>query len=242
LITADAAFANAANAAAAAFKATPPYIAYRVTIHTIEAGAPRDEEDSVVLRTRDGAAVVDGGASLQTDPPGLPPSVDALANWSFTPSTRNGRLVMHVNYLEPLRYQFATPAPNVDVVVRAIKGFAVSYDGDDTTHVRLEPASAEVKALAKQHNRFLYRDVWFDPATWLPTRVVVTAPNATLTLEYTTVAGHWLLAHVIYDSVEQSQRSSSRSIVDLKYGQFEFPAALTDAKSRSNARASMQGD
>ncbi len=181
----------------------------------------------MVLRTRDGAALVGGGsASLQPDPPGLPASVDALANWSFTPSTRNGHLVMHVNYQEPLSYVFPTPGPNVDVVVQAIKGFLVSYDGNDTTHVRLEAASADLKALAKEHNRFLYRDVWFDPATWLPTRVVVSAPNATLTLEYMTVAGHWLLAHVVYDSIEQSRRSSTRSTVDLTYGQYEFPADL----------------
>jgi hypothetical protein len=130
--------------------------------------------------------------------------------------------VLHVNFHQLRSYAFASPGPNVDAVAFAIKGFAIDYVGDGGDHVRLEPATTEMRALAKEHNRFLYRDLWFDPATWLPKRVLVTAPNGSLSLEYAQTAGHWLLSHVVYDSTEQTRRATTHTTIDVTYNQYSF--------------------
>jgi hypothetical protein len=225
MLTADGAFANAANAAAMAFAATPPYVAYQLELRTGEGTAEKDESARIVVRTRDGAAIVDAGTGVhqQPAPPALPPTVDALANWAFALESANGYPVMHVDYQQPRHYDFATPGPNVDVVVPGINGFSVRYAADDATHLQLEPATAAFKALATQRDRFLYSDVWFDPATWLPTRVVVVAVNATLTLDYANISGRWLLSHVAYTDVAQSPSDLHHTTIDATYTNYTFP-------------------
>lgn len=226
-LSADAAFANAANAAATAFASNPPYVAYRLDLRTSDGTTEKDDAVQIVLRTSDGAAVVEdrSGKHRQPAAPALPPTVDALADWAFGLETTNGYPVMHVNYQQPRHYTFSTPGPNADVVVPIVNGFSVRYAENDPAHLQLEPATPAVKALATQRDRFLYHDVWFDPATWLPARVVVVAVNGTLTLEYATVSGRWLLSHVTYTVVNQARRSTQRTSIDATYGGYTFPAA-----------------
>jgi hypothetical protein len=225
-LSADAAFADAANAAAAAFASNPPYVAYRLDLRTNDGSGEKNEVLQIVLRTSDGAVVVDDRSARrrQAAPPALPPTVDALADWAFGLEKTNGYPVMHVNYQQPRHYAFSTPGPNADVVVAIINGFSVRYADDDPAHLQLEPATAAVKALATERDRFLYHDVWFDPSTRLPTRVVVTAVNGTLTLDYATVWGRWLLSRVRYTVVDQTRRPARPTSIDATYGGYAFPA------------------
>jgi hypothetical protein len=225
-LPADAAFANAANAAAAAFASNPPYVAYRLDLRTSDGTTEKDQSVQVVVRTRDGAAIVvdRNGKHPQPAPPALPPTVDALANWAFALESTSDYPVMDVTYQEPRHYDFSTPGPNADVVVPGINGFSVRYASGEPTHLQLEPVTSAIKALATQSDRFLYRDVWFDSATWLPTRVVVAAVNATLTLDYANASGHWLLSHVTYETIQPRSGASPMNI-EATYSGYEFPAA-----------------
>jgi hypothetical protein len=225
MLSADAAFANAANAAAAAFASEPPYVAYRLALQTNDGTTEHATSVRIVVRNSDDAATIDDGTghSERTSTLALPPAIDALANWAFALEKADGLPVMHVTYQEPRRYAFATPGPDADVVVPGINGFTVRYADGDATHLELFPATAFTRALATEVDRFLYRDVWFDPSTWLPSRVVVAAVNAKLTLDYTAQSGHWLLSHVRYDGTEGSRPTSPRITIDATYSGYTFP-------------------
>lgn len=229
MIAPDEAFADAANAAAAAFAATPPYLAYRVAVATGDGSRGKSEYDDVVVRTSDGVAIVrgPGGTQQLPAPPALPGAVDALAEWAFAPQTLGGHAVLHVNYEEPKRYAFPTPGPGLDAVAASISGFSVAYATGEPDHLVLSPSTSAVRALALQPNRFLYRDVWFDPATLLPTRVVVAAANGTLSVDYATAGGHWLLAHARYETLDRGHRT----VIDATYSDYAFPSAFRAPRS-----------
>jgi hypothetical protein len=226
-VSADAAFANAANAAATAFASDPPYVAYHLDLQIEDGGTKRAAAAQIILRTGDSSVVVidQSGKHRRPAPPALPPTIDALADWAFTLDVTNDYPVMHVSYQEPLHYAFATPGTNVDVVVPLINGFSVRYADNDPTHLELQPATTAVKALAAQRDRFLYREVWIDPATWLPTRVTVAAIDGTLTLEYTTASGRWLLSHMSYRAINTIRHSTEHTDIEATYTDFSFPAA-----------------
>lgn len=231
-LSADAAFANAANAAATVFASNPPYVAYRLELRTSDGTTEKDRTAHITLRTGDGTAVVEdaNGRRPLAAPPGLPPTVDALANWAFALESTDGYPIMNVTYQEPRRYDFATPGPGTDVVVPGINGFSVRYATGEPTHLQLEPATAAVKTLATERDRFLYRDVWFDPATSLPTRVVVVAVNATLTLDYANASGHWLLSHLAYEAANDVRGSTGPASIEATYSGYAFPATGTDVR------------
>jgi hypothetical protein len=106
-----------------------------------------------------------------------PPNFDALSTfevkgrWSALRSrSLGGSLVrdidVHVDNVVPLRY--ASIASRADAVARSVRGYAVTYAGDDGgVHLRLEPGAAYFR----DHTQWL-RDVWYDPATMLPTRIM----------------------------------------------------------------------
>lgn len=206
-MNADAVFAAAANAAAAAFAATPPAISYTVSLRVRRGDAVSERTSAIASRSSEGNV-----------PPALPPAVDALAQWAFALDDRGaGDVRMRVTYERPKRYAFATPGPAVDVVVPGIAGYAVRFADGDPSHVVLAPATPDVRAFAAQSGHFVYRDVIVDPATSLPRRVVVAAPHETLALDYGVHGAAWLLDRVTYDGPKLS--------VDARYDDYAFPAA-----------------
>jgi hypothetical protein len=231
-LSADAAFANAANAAASAFASNPPYVAYHLNLRTSDGSTEKDHTAQITLRTGDGIAFVedDSGTHRLAAPPALPPTVDALANWAFALDSTSEYPTMSVTYEEPRRYDFATPGPATDVVVPGINGFSVRYADGEPTHLQLQPATAAVKTLATERDRFLYRDVWFDQSTWLPTRVVVIAVNATLTLDYAIASGHWLLSHLDYEAANEVRGSTAPASIQATYSSYAFPATGPDVR------------
>jgi len=224
----DAGFAAAANAAAAAFAATPPYITYRLRLSIQRGDASHDERFDVAFRTSDGKATVapHDGASRAGAPPALPPALDALAQWAFSLDHVAGQNVMRVSYERPQRYAFATPGPDVDVVVPSIAGYSVRYAERDVAHIELAPATPEVRTFAAQPDHFVYRDVYLDSVTSLPYRVILVAPDEKLTLDYAVQGGAWLLSHIAYDAAERGAHGTiARYTVDATYDNYAFPAA-----------------
>jgi hypothetical protein len=231
LISADSAFERVSNAAAAAFAKQPPYIVYRVDVTTTGRALPSLERHLVTLRTADDAALVRDTQDAQAKPgEALPlePTVDALAEWGFRFETSHGRTRLSVAYQRPKEYAAPRAAPGDTVVVASVAGYAISYAPDAANHLHLEPATAAKRAFAAQEDHFVYRDVWFDPATFLPTRVVVAATDETLTLDYTVAESHWVLAGFTYDGRLDSQRAdpAEREHVEASYSDYSFPPSV----------------
>ncbi len=225
MIGAETAYANAANAAAAAFAAAPASISYRVDIETHAGTAVYREASAVELRTGDGSAIVRdaNGTPRSGAPPALPAALDPLGDWAFSAQLNDGRVVMHVVYEHPKQYAFPTPGPQADVVVKSIAGYDVRFAAGDVQHIELSPATAETRAFAAQPNHFVYRDVFIDAVTALPSRVVLTAPDETLTLDFGTFDGHWLLSHLDYDAVQHMNRHTERRYtVEASYSDYAF--------------------
>ncbi len=246
VLSADVAFERTANAAAAAFAAAPPFVAYRVGVRAsmptdARPGAspfaaspsptpPSDDVRDVVLRTSDDTALVRaaGDATFRPGPPlPLAPVVDALADWAFALDVSSGHVALDVAYERPHRYAQPSPAPGDAVVVASVNGYAISYADASGTHLRLAPATAALRAAAAQPDRFTYRDVWFDPGTLLPTRITLVAPGERFTLDYAAVAGHWLLANFTYDAIVRARRGPGRAVtIEATYSGYAFPAGF----------------
>jgi len=62
--------------------------------------------------------------------------------------------------------------------------------------------------------------VYVDTTTNLPTRVSYVGPRQSITLDYTTVADHWLVRHVSYSDTIYSW---------LKIGRLSFSAEATNS-------------
>ena len=229
MISADTAFERVANAAAAAFSSPPPYIAYRVEVRATGAALRTTDSHFITVRTFDGQALMrdrEGGPPVAGAPLPLAPSVDALAEWAFAFDTSGGHARLNVAYQRPLRYIAPVPAPGDTVVVASVAGYSVAYAPDDANHLHLEPATSEKRAFASEANHFVYRDVWFDPQTYLPTRVVVAAVDEMLTVDYIVADRHWLLRGFIYDGRLDSARDGDRARIEASYAQYEFPSTV----------------
>ncbi len=185
----------------------------------------------VTIRTADGKALVREGERSAAFGEAIPlaPNLDALAEWAFAFDTSGGHVRLNVAYERPKRYAAPTPAPGDTVVVASVGAYSVTYAGDDTTHIVLEPASHDERAFAVQPNHFVYRDVWFDPLTCLPTRVALVALGETFQLDYTIAQGHWLLQRFTYDGT-LTERAQPRQLehIEADYSGYTFPEQVPE--------------
>ena len=191
-----------ANTSAALVAKAPSYVSYRVTgtVHFGRGESPLAR--TVVVRTNDGRAIVRNettGAEQVEDPFPASPTFDALSHfrldggWTVQgvheAATRD--VDLRIVNVHPLRY-IMNPS-NADAVVRTVKDYKVSAGApgeDGTAHLHLEPNMAN---FGKHRNAWL-TDVWYDPATLVPTRVVYAGfDNFVLDARYETIDGVWLL-------------------------------------------------
>ncbi len=231
MISADVAFERIANAAAAAFGNQPPYIAYRVDVHATAESLQPFERHIITLRTADGKALVrssQGATPVLDAPLPLGPAVDALAEWAFNFDAKDGSARLNVAYQHPVHYTAPVAAPGDTVVVASVAGYSVAYAADDPQRLKIAPATATTRAFAAQKNHFVYRDVWFDPATYLPTRVVLAAIDETLTLDYNVVDTHWLLRGFTYDGrLDELRRDGEHANIVADYADYKFPLSVS---------------
>jgi hypothetical protein len=194
MISAPEAFMAVANATAAIVQKAPPYVTYHVRA-VFHAAGEGTVDRTVIVRSDDGVAVVHDdatGKDVLRPPFPAPPTFDALAKFrltgviSLSGKKRDGD--MRITNVRPLHYE--TGRSSADAVARSVKGYVVTYAPDATPalgHLHLER-----NALMKDTHWM--RDVWYDPATLIPTRVLWGGQNDfALDAQYTTVQGHWLL-------------------------------------------------
>lgn len=202
MMTAAETFMAVANQSAALVAKAPAYVSYRVsgTVHFGRGESPVVR--TVVVRTDDGRAVVRNettGAEQIEDPFPASPAFDALSHfrldggWTVEgvreAATRD--VDLRIVNVHPLRY-IMQPS-NADAVVRAVRDYKVSYGApgeDGSAHLHLEPIMAN---FGKHRNAWL-QDVWYDPVTLVPNRVVYGGfENFVLDARYETIGGVWLL-------------------------------------------------
>jgi hypothetical protein len=237
VIAADVQFRTSANAAAAAFAQSPPYLAYKTDV-TVDVPSLRRHKvisRAVETRTRDDFAV------LQDLPNGrrqyghsfpLVPTFDAL---SYFRVTFNGSERNTLAYVEPGQLiTFTDPrlTSHADVVVTSLRYYRASYAPDSNDRIAHVLMDALPTLTRGNSSDFYIHDVYVDTATNLPTKVVYIGPTTTFTTDYSVVEGHWLVNHANYVHTFYGPLHMGRvtATADATYHDFGFPAAPSDPK------------
>ena len=237
MIAADVQFRTTANAAAAAFAQSPPYLAYKTDV-VIDVPSMRQHKTisrAVETRTKDDFAV------LQDLPQGqrqyahsfpLIPTFDAL---SYFRVTFNGNRRDMLSYVEPgpvITFKDPRETSHADVVVTMLRYYHATYapdSNDQIAHILMDP----LQALTRGNNSDFYiHDVYVDTSTNLPTRVIYTGPTTTFTCDYAVIEGHWLVNHATYVHTFFGPLHFGRvtATAEASNHDFSFPAAPTDSK------------
>ncbi len=167
MIAADAAFRNAANAAAAAFAQAPPYVAYR-TDATVDVPSLRRHKvisRTVETRTRDDYAV------LQDLPKGqrqyahsfpLIPTFDAISYFRLEYNGDRRDALSYVQMQQPITFTDPRATSHSDVVVVSLKYYHATYAPDSTDallHVVMDPLPSLTRG---NDSDFYLHDVYID--------------------------------------------------------------------------------
>jgi hypothetical protein len=242
VISADVAFQEAANAAAAVYAQAPAWIEYRTTAHVEvkSMNRSRDVMRSVMARTRDDLAIMHDlpqGATRIGHAFPLLPTFDALSYFRLvgTGGPHNA-LDSYVTDVRPLTYTAAQPNPDVDAVVTNLRYYYPQYapdstdDPDGKTHIFLRPLQT---LLRRYTGNLFFSEVYIDNQTHLPTRVVFTGFNdRAFVVDYLTVENHWLVAHAFYEETDYGPLHIGRVhfTIDATFDQFTFPQAAPDPR------------
>lgn len=235
------AFMAVANATAAIVERAPAFVTYRV--HGVFHAAGEGTTDrTVTVRSDDGVAIVHDDATGKDElrPPfPAPPTFDALATFHISGEiTMRGGKGPHrggdlrITNIEPLHYE--RTAAHADAVARSVKGYVVTYADDATPtsgHLHLERN-------ALMHGRKWLRDVWYDPVTLLPTRILWGGINDfTLDARYHIVAGHWLLQSIAAAEVVHAPLWLGRMSVFVRgdYDAYRFDDVAPDPRLAPSA-------
>ena len=245
MLSADAEFRVAANAALAAWQKTPPYIAYRtdVEVDVPALNKVRHIARAVEVRTHDDSAV------LQDLPQGqnqlghafpIPPWFDALSyfrlDFRLGDPLRQHNPITRLTMNAPLQY--ADPAASsaeVTVVATTLRNYYAAYAPDTTdriVHITLQPLAALTRG---NDSDFYLHDVYVDTATNLPTRVVYDGPAIEFAVDYTTTYNDlWLIDHAHYRYTMSAPLHLIQTTVtsDAHFSGFTFPQMPADPRLR----------
>jgi len=189
-------FMAVSNATAAIVERAPAFVTYRVR-GTYHLKNDHTLDRTVVVRTEDGVAVVhdaDTGKDALRSPFPASPTFDALSSfdisggWTIGVGSSYHDFDMSVKNVQPLHYAFEKTT--ADVVSRAVRGYVISFAADSTPalgHLHLERANS-------MHDDRWLRDIWYDPVTLIPSRIVWGGNDAMdLDARYAVVNDVWLL-------------------------------------------------
>src|SRR5471032_152860 len=195
-------FTSIANATAAVYAKCPAFATYHVKTNLFFFNKDTVIERDVTVRTADQVAVVYDATTKKDSlkPPfPAPPNFDGLSNYAasgtFSASTSGSRDVdFRIGNIMPLTYRDI--ATHADAVAKSIRGYSVAFAPDtnsDIGHLILTPVSDATRG-AKHH----LSDVYYNPSTLLPSRVISVGPDdTTIDATYQMTDGNWLL-HTLY--------------------------------------------
>ncbi len=239
MLSAPEAFMAVSNATAAIVQKAPPYVTYR--IHgVVHAAGDANVERTISVRTSDGDAVVRDeatGKDVLRPPFPAPPNFDALSKFSLSGTftiTTGGKggtkrdVDMRVVNIEPLYY--TNPATQADAVSRSVRGYVVTYAADASAtvgHLHLEPTPQK-----RSETKWL-REVWYDPATLIPTRVVYGGhDDFVLDTTYATTGGVWLLSSLTVSVIKHAPLWLGRMTLAFRgdYADYQFAQTAPDPR------------
>ncbi len=243
MLTADAEFRTAANAAFDAWSKQPPYIAYRADVDVAVPALKqfRRVSRAVEVRTKDDVAVLQDlpqGQNQVANAFPLPPTFDALSYFRIDfhlgdPIRQHNPLTV-VHMIQPLH--FSDPVSHADVVVTSLRNYRASYAADTNervAHIALEPLAT---LTTNNDSDFYLHDVYVDLSTNLPTRVVYDGPTTEFAVDYTRAFGdHWLVYHAYYRrtvALMPLHVLQTTFTTDAYLSSFSFPETPADPRLR----------
>jgi len=200
MIPAPEIFMHCANTVAAHYAKVPPFATYDV--HTKLHMMKKDDgfDRRVSVRTADQVAVVydertkkDALEAPFPAPPNLEPLALFKVEGGFIIAFGKGPhhdLAFRIFNVDPLKYAESVKS-DANVVARAVKGYAIEViddAGDRLTHLHMTPGEKQ-----RQETATWFRDVYIDKSTDLPIRVTWFNQYGTMTADYATEQGFWLL-------------------------------------------------
>jgi len=245
VLSADAEFRAAANAAFAAWQQQPPYIAYRADVDVSIPAQNRSQHiaRAVEVRTHDDTAVLhdlpDGQQQLGHAFP-IPPWFDALSyfrlQYRFGDPFRQHNPLTELTMQAPLHYTdpAASANPAATVIATTLRNYYATYapdSNDRIAHIAMTPLPALTRG---NDSDFYLHDVYVDTVTNLPTRVVYAGPTTTFSIDYTTVGTYWLVDHATYRVTFSLPLHIMQTTVtvDATMSGFTFPDMPTDPRLR----------
>jgi len=245
VLTADAEFRVAANAAYAAWLRQPPFIAYRADV---DVDVPAEKQHrrisrAIEARTKDDTAVIQdlpmGQNQLGHSFP-IPPWFDALSyfriDFRLGDPLRQHNPLTQLTMQAPLQYNTQVVAgPGVTVVATTLRNYYAAYAPDTTDRIAHIALDALPALTSGNSSDFYLHDVYVDLATDLPTRVVYDGPTTEFAVDYTTTYNdYWLIDHAYYrHTISGPFRIIQTTFTtDAHLSAFTFPATPADPRLR----------
>jgi hypothetical protein len=207
-LSADIAFQQAANAAAARYDVRPAYVTYVAKTHIEVPSMHRvlDVNRRIMVRSADDRAILQDLPQGQQDVARafpVSPTFDALAYFRLVTFVGwHQRIETYVTDVTPLR--FASPShTDGDVVVSALRYYYPKFapdtsdDPDGKTHLTLHP----LPTLTTGNNSDFYlSDVVIDNKTMLPLQVTYAGrDDRRFVVDYQTVGDTWVVRHAFFE-------------------------------------------
>jgi hypothetical protein len=242
VISADLAFQQASNTAAAIYAQAPAWLTYHTVVHVDvpSLNEHRDISRSVIVRTKDDMAVMQDlprGAERVGKAFPLIPTFDALSSWKITYRVgAHQALDVYIENVQPLTYQTQADS-GADVVVRTLRYYYPKYAPDSSdapdgkTHILLKP----LPTLTRNYSGdFFLSEVYIDNGTRLPSSVTYVGPeNRLFVIDYGFIEGHWLMTHAVYsETVRYGPMHAMRAAfkAEVVCDNFGFPQSAPDPR------------
>jgi hypothetical protein len=250
VLTADAEFRAAANAAFDAWQKQPPYIAYRVDVD-VEVPALKQSRRisrSVEARTRDDLAVLQDLPSGQNQlgqafP--VQPTYEAHSyfhiDFHVTDRVRMHNPLTAVTMYppapglppQPLRYSDPVATnPDVSVIATTLRNYYAQYAPDSTDRIAHIVLQALPALTRDNGSTFYLKDVYVDTVSNLPTRIVYSGQTADFALDYTVIENHWVVNRAHYRATVFAPLHIGQTTftTDANYSAFAFPLTPADPR------------
>jgi len=245
VLSADAEFRAAANAAFAAWQKQPPYIAYRADVEVVVPAENQDRHISraVEVRTHDDTAVLQDlpqGANQLAHAFPIPPWFDALSyfriDFRLGDPLRQHNPLTQLTMVAPLHYADpATSGSDATVIATTLRNYYASYAPDSNDRVAHILMTALPALTRGNDSDFYLHDVYVDTATDLPTRVVYDGPTTEFAVDYTTAYdAYWLIDHATYRRTIAApfHLVQTTFTTEARLSGFTFPATPADPRLR----------
>jgi hypothetical protein len=245
-LTADIAFEQAANAAAAHFETRPAYVTYVSHTHVAVPSMNQflDVNRRVMVRSADDVAILQdlphGGQSIAHGFP-ISPTFDALSYFRLKIAMGSRKRVFtdisgpDGGQIVPLQFQTVTHNEN-DVIVTSLRYYYPKFapDSSDAPNGRTHLIMQALPTLTNGNSSDFYiSDVTIDNATMLPTQVTYTGrDDRRFVVDYETIGNAWVISHAFFEMTQYGVLHIGRVhwTADATYTDYQFSQTPPDPR------------